>query len=118
MRWQPIETAPKDGTVVDLWTIDGERIPDAFWVERLGYFMDSTGESYPAVEFTHFMLITPPGEQQPDRVNQRLLDAAEFAVLACKENLAYAMVKKEHVLVEAHDKLQAAIEAAKQATKV
>lgn len=27
--WQPIDTAPKDGTVIDLWA--GERITDAAW---------------------------------------------------------------------------------------
>jgi hypothetical protein len=28
--WQPIETAPKDGTLIDLW-VNGERLPDCFW---------------------------------------------------------------------------------------
>ena len=36
--WQPIETAPKDGTVIDLWMVDeageGKRIPNAYWVEN------------------------------------------------------------------------------------
>ncbi len=36
MTWQPIETAPKDGTRVDLWVIDqdgkGWREPDAYYV--------------------------------------------------------------------------------------
>lgn len=27
--WQPIETAPKDGTVVDLWA--GSRLANCFW---------------------------------------------------------------------------------------
>lgn len=30
MSWQPIETAPKDGTIVDLF-VGGRRYPDCFW---------------------------------------------------------------------------------------
>ena len=29
-EWQPIETAPKN-RVIDLWSVDGERYPDAVW---------------------------------------------------------------------------------------
>ncbi len=36
MDWRPIDTAPKDGTNIDLWVVnqDGEgwRIADAYWV--------------------------------------------------------------------------------------
>jgi len=34
--WQPIETAPKDGTIVDLWIDDdgkGERYPNMLYLE-------------------------------------------------------------------------------------
>ncbi len=34
MDWQPIETAPKDGSVIDLWVTcqsDARRVPDAYW---------------------------------------------------------------------------------------
>lgn len=37
-EWQPIETAPKDGTVIDLWvcysTGEGFRATDAYWCEQ------------------------------------------------------------------------------------
>lgn len=36
-EWQPIETAPKDGTVIDLWIVNqdgrGWREADAYWVD-------------------------------------------------------------------------------------
>jgi hypothetical protein len=31
MTWRPIETAPKDGTVVDMWTKKGTRITNVQW---------------------------------------------------------------------------------------
>jgi len=36
MNWQPIETAPKDGTLIDLWVVflsGGQRWADASWKE-------------------------------------------------------------------------------------
>lgn len=62
MRWQPISEAPKDGTEVFLW-VDGKMIKGFYsntsylWVESDGY-----AECQP----TDFLVITPPGEQQPD----------------------------------------------------
>jgi len=30
-KWQPIATAPKDGTLVDLWLTGGGRVADQWW---------------------------------------------------------------------------------------
>lgn len=44
--WQPIETAPRDGTVIDIWA-DGERIADVYWGKpdhccgEMGQYCDS-----------------------------------------------------------------------------
>jgi hypothetical protein len=55
-EWQPIETAPKDGTKVDLWVIFKEagprRFPDAHWNDKLGGWQ--LGE-YNALDY-----MTPP----------------------------------------------------------
>jgi hypothetical protein len=40
--WQPIETAPKDGSVIDLWTSCGERVPDAKWTRHMGWVIWGT----------------------------------------------------------------------------
>lgn len=31
-KWMTIDSAPKDGTTVDLWTNDSERVCDAYWL--------------------------------------------------------------------------------------
>lgn len=69
MQWQPIETAPKDGSEVDLWTANG-RVPDAKWNAKrsrweewgLGGFEQMTwvDVDYPP---THWMPLPNPPEQ-------------------------------------------------------
>lgn len=57
--WQPIETAPKDGTPVDLWHKIGTRFTDVWWD-------DSDPEEpiwscmMPDSDFTHWMLTPEP----------------------------------------------------------
>jgi hypothetical protein len=57
--WQPIATAPRDGTPVDLLHKCGERFTDEWWVEDDG---DAfwCGSLLPDSEFTHWMPIPPP----------------------------------------------------------
>lgn len=56
MNWQPISTAPRNGTPVDLWHKRGFRETDTWW--------DAEDKCWSCVrrddEFTHWMLVTPP----------------------------------------------------------
>jgi hypothetical protein len=70
MTWQPIETAPRDGTVIDLWFVGDWncRMPDAEWSESLGaWFVRGRHSSYldgPLI--THWMPLPAPPEPAPD----------------------------------------------------
>ncbi len=80
VQWQPIESAPKDGTVIDLWHEEFGRYPDCYWglpahtCGEMGSLCDSDVHSmdegwvdtfneiqFPANQYTHWMkLPTPP----------------------------------------------------------
>lgn len=58
--WQPIETAPKDGTIVDLYHKTMGRIVDTWWDDDCWISTLENDEAY-----THWML--PPAP--PDRIS-------------------------------------------------
>lgn len=73
--WQPIETAPKDGAVVDLWVVwpaiegepaDAKRMADAFWDAEEGDWHSrgfTLGQYLAKPYATHWMpLPEPPTE--------------------------------------------------------
>lgn len=63
-EWRPIETAPKDGTIIDLWCIHpaykSERAADAKFKDNgwvFGFFSEKLNTGwYP----THWMSLPPP----------------------------------------------------------
>jgi hypothetical protein len=67
MKWQPIETAPKDGTEVVLWVgtaIGGYSVHRAFY--RMGHWRYWDGDSHPLENFerpTHWLMIVSPEKE-------------------------------------------------------
>ncbi len=62
--WRPIEEAPRDGTLVDLWSEHGGRVLDA-WFDEVECMWSTEGRSGPIAVWyrpTHFML-PPPGPE-------------------------------------------------------
>lgn len=63
MDWQPIETAPKDGSIVDLWVTEpslpgGYRATDAWWDGRFDIWRTMHGE--PVDRATHWRELPEP----------------------------------------------------------
>ncbi len=64
-KWQPLGTAPRDGSKIDVWTANGFRYIDVFWYEGPAYpeggfvYFDSHLRDFIVVDdATHWML--PP----------------------------------------------------------
>ena len=56
-EWKPIETAPRDGTPVDLWHKLGFRVVETWWDDDCwSCVMDDD-------DFTHWMPIPDPPEE-------------------------------------------------------
>ena len=83
-KWQPIETAPRDGTVIDVWMqsyfwdADGQRqlavemrIPNAIWFDQMWTNVDGNPhedlDGFTYVEFTHWMPLPPPPASARDQ---------------------------------------------------
>lgn len=56
-EWKPIETAPKDGTPVDLWHETYGRITDTWWDEDDGFWVTGAGDQG---LITHWAPLTAP----------------------------------------------------------
>jgi hypothetical protein len=77
-QWQPIETAPKDGTIIDVWVNDPDGPfrqtnaiwNDGYWVLRrnmwssIESFFDEKG--VPKIKITHWMPLPKPPEGPVD----------------------------------------------------
>lgn len=65
-EWRPIETAPKDGTMVDLWVANwkpnGMRVTNCFWARAANCWkLDILAIGYdPLPEITHWMPLPEP----------------------------------------------------------
>jgi len=57
-EWQPIETAPTDGTPVDLWHRDGFRITEVWWDSEDECWTHYGSDS----NFSHWMPLPEPPE--------------------------------------------------------
>ena len=70
--WRPIETAPKDGSKIDLWAkfekSGWRRVPDAHWNEAIGDWQlgnFNAADYMVRPEITHWMPL-PPTPEAPD----------------------------------------------------
>ena len=75
MGWQPIETAPKDGTRVDLWAAErerymSERVTDCWfmygqWMHHRTIYDEATVDDLaPLYNVTHWMPLPPPPQEE------------------------------------------------------
>jgi len=123
MNWRPISEAwliVKDGGRIHVLFASG-RESDCVWDATHKTWADQQCLIFENA--THFMLVTPPGEQQqPESVNQRLLDAAEnYCIVERDLYDAVGSSETERILKlhkqekASRQELYAAIDAAKQA---
>jgi predicted RNA-binding protein with PUA domain len=67
MEWKPIQTAPKDNTIVDIWSKEHGRLVDYVRVDYnkdgKNIFYEPTMNGYSCVrDATHWMIVEEPKE--------------------------------------------------------
>ena len=91
--WHPISTAPRDGTVIDLW-FAGEwnrRMTDAYWSDNLGaWVIEARGCSYldsPTITHWKPLPMSPDKEEKIAFLN-RIIDDAQREMHVTSEDVA------------------------------
>jgi hypothetical protein len=79
--WQPISTAPKEGTILRLW--DGRYQRDGSWkedenIKEVGWFSEegdewSTGYYFIPLKPTHWMMLPKPPDKLPKEGNENVV---------------------------------------------
>lgn len=52
--WMPIETAPKDGAPIDVWTFHGERFTDVWWEAEVAGWLHYWADDYGGIGRSRF----------------------------------------------------------------
>jgi hypothetical protein len=92
LQWQPIETAPKDGTAIDLWSVGGFRYPSAAWdfIPPVNGWGWTDTNHHGSVEeygpFSHWLPLPPPPAQEGD---------TEVLILPVRELLSEEIIRLE-----------------------
>ena len=58
--WEPIDTAPRDAEVVDLWSVTDQRYVSAWWSDADKCWKVGLDGRFSDNHFTHWMRLTDP----------------------------------------------------------
>jgi nucleoside 2-deoxyribosyltransferase len=65
VAWRPIETAPLDGTKIDLWSPSGVRITDAWWCAKRVAWVHKWLDDFDGIGTVRIEGVIPPTHWQP-----------------------------------------------------
>ncbi len=60
MQWRPIADAPRDGTVVAVWSKSGEAFFGYYWSVEYECWESGYGNFFGDSSLTHYMIVEPP----------------------------------------------------------